>query len=205
MYNMYLLDGCRRPVCRAGARSYGRIAGAVIRSATRRLVDGGDDFRGLIEGAFQDHPAVGGIDHKQRNAELPGCLQAFPTLGVVAGNVNFDRCDMRLIQRMIANLLDNAIKYTPANGFIDVGLRITDDQSVLISVKDTGIGISKQDLAYIFERFYRCDPSRSQAGTGLGLSFARAGARAHDGDITVISAPDQGSAFTVTLPRGQHG
>ncbi|MGD9323257.1 MAG: HAMP domain-containing sensor histidine kinase, partial [Desulfobacterales bacterium] len=113
--------------------------------------------------------------------------------------------DMRLIQRMIANLLDNAIKYTPSNGSIDVGLRIADDQSVLISVKDTGIGISKQDLAHIFERFYRCDPSRSQAGTGLGLSFARAVARAHDGDITVTSAPDQGSAFTVMLPQGQPG
>ncbi|MGD9067627.1 MAG: HAMP domain-containing sensor histidine kinase, partial [Desulfobacterales bacterium] len=113
--------------------------------------------------------------------------------------------DMRLIQRMIANLLDNAIKYTPSNGSIDVGLRIADDQSVLISVKDTGIGISKHDLAHIFERFYRCDPSRSQAGTGLGLSFARAVARAHDGDITVTSAPDQGSAFTVMLPQGQPG
>jgi len=113
--------------------------------------------------------------------------------------------DMRLIQRMIANLLDNAIKYTPSNGSIDVGIRITDNQSALISVKDTGIGISKQDLAHIFERFYRCDPSRSQAGTGLGLSFARAVARAHDGDITVTSAPDQGSTFTVILPQGQIG
>ena len=113
--------------------------------------------------------------------------------------------DMRLIQRMIANLLDNAIKYTPSNGSIGVDLRITDNQSVLISVKDTGIGISKQDLVHIFERFYRCDPSRSQAGTGLGLSFARAVARAHDGDITVTSAPDQGSTFTIILPQGQPG
>jgi len=111
--------------------------------------------------------------------------------------------DMRLIQRMIANLLDNAIKYTPSNGSIDVDIRNTDNQSVLISVKDTGIGISKQDLAHIFERFYRCDPSRSQAGTGLGLSFARAVARAHDGDINVTSAPNQGSTFTVILPQGQ--
>jgi signal transduction histidine kinase len=113
--------------------------------------------------------------------------------------------DMRLIQRMIANLLDNAIKYTAPSGSIDVDIRNSDHQSVLISVKDYGIGISKQDLDHVFKRFYRCDPSRSQAGTGLGLSFARAVARAHNGDITVTSAPDQGSTFTVILPQGQPG
>jgi signal transduction histidine kinase len=112
--------------------------------------------------------------------------------------------DMRLIQRMVANLLDNAIKYTPSNGSIHVDIRSMDNQSALISVKDTGIGISEQDLPHIFERFYRCDPSRSQAGTGLGLSFARAVARAHDGEITVSSAPDKGSTFTVIIPKGQH-
>jgi signal transduction histidine kinase len=113
--------------------------------------------------------------------------------------------DMRLIQRMIANLLDNAIKYTPANGLIKVGIRFGDNQSIQISVKDTGIGISEQDLPHIFERFYRCDPSRSQAGTGLGLSFARAVARAHNGDITVSSTPDKGSTFTAVIAKGQPG
>jgi heavy metal sensor kinase len=113
--------------------------------------------------------------------------------------------DIRLIQRMIANLLDNAIKYTPPNGLIIVGIRFVDNQSALISVKDTGIGISEQDLPHIFERFYRCDPSRSQAGTGLGLSFARAVARAHNGDITVTSTPNKGSTFTAIIAKGQHG
>ncbi len=112
--------------------------------------------------------------------------------------------DVRLIQRMLANLLDNAIKYTPANGSIQVDIRTADNQSGQISVKDTGIGISEKDLPHIFERFYRCDPSRSQAGTGLGLSFARAVARAHNGDITVASTPDKGSTFTVIIPKGQH-
>ncbi len=109
--------------------------------------------------------------------------------------------DVRLIQRMIANLVDNAIKYTPANGSIHVDTCSVDDQSAQISVKDTGIGISEEDLPHIFERFYRCDPSRSQAGTGLGLSFARAVARAHNGDISVASAPHKGSTFTVILPQ----
>ena len=71
----------------------------------------------------------------------------------------------------------------------------------MISVKDTGIGISPSDLPRIFERFYRCDQSRSQAGIGLGLSLARAIARAHGGDITATSLPNQGSTFTVTLPK----
>jgi len=109
--------------------------------------------------------------------------------------------DQRLIQRMIANLLDNAIKYTSAGGTVKVAAHKQNNHSVLITVNDTGIGISDQELPRIFERFYRCDPSRSKAGIGLGLSFARAVARAHGGDITVTSRPDQGSTFTVTLPK----
>jgi len=76
-----------------------------------------------------------------------------------------------------------------------------DDTKVSISIKDTGIGISSSDLPHIFERFYRCDQSRSQPGTGLGLSLARAVARVHGGDITVESRLNHGSTFTVNLPR----
>jgi heavy metal sensor kinase len=108
--------------------------------------------------------------------------------------------DTRLIQRMIANLLDNAIKYTPTGGSIEMTVNTVDDAAA-ITVKDTGIGISEKDMPRIFERFYRCDPSRSEAGIGLGLSFARAIARAHGGDITVASQPDQGSTFTIILPK----
>jgi len=108
--------------------------------------------------------------------------------------------DNRLIQRMIANLLDNAIKYTPAGGSIEMTVNTLNDDAVAITVKDTGMGISEKDRPRIFERFYRCDPSRSEAGIGLGLSFARAVARAHGGDIKVTSTPNQGSTFTVTFP-----
>lgn len=108
--------------------------------------------------------------------------------------------DIRLIQRMIANLLDNAINYTPNDGRIEVSVLAESHQKVKIVINDTGIGISQGDLAHIFERFYRCDPSRSQSGTGLGLSFSQTVARAHGGDITVVSIPNQGSTFTVTLP-----
>jgi signal transduction histidine kinase len=116
--------------------------------------------------------------------------------------------DTRLIQRMLSNLLDNAIKYTPSGGSVNVSLS-EDDAQVVVSVKDTGCGISPDDLPRIFERFYRCDQSRSQAGIGLGLSLARAIARAHGGDITATSTLNQGSTFTVTLPknakRREHG
>ena len=108
--------------------------------------------------------------------------------------------DIRMIQRMIANLLDNAIKYTPPGGEVVVSVHMDDQQSVVVSVKDTGIGISTRDLSRIFERFYRCDPSRPQTGIGLGLSLARAIAHAHGGDIAVTSNPDKGSIFSVILP-----
>jgi heavy metal sensor kinase len=109
--------------------------------------------------------------------------------------------DIRMLQRMLSNLLDNAIKYTDPGGTVRVSVSECNGNNVAITVKDTGIGIPKEDLPHIFERFYRCDRSRSEAGTGLGLSLARAIARAHGGDITVVSGPGEGSAFTVTLPR----
>jgi len=117
----------------------------------------------------------------------------------VPGNFNISG-DNRMIQRMIANLLDNAIKYTPAGGSVELKVNTGNNGAVAIAVKDSGSGISENDIPHIFERFYRCDPSRSEAGIGLGLSFARAIARAHGGDISVFSKPEQGSTFTVTLP-----
>jgi heavy metal sensor kinase len=109
--------------------------------------------------------------------------------------------DNRMTQRMLSNLLDNAIKYTPSGGTVSVSVSENDERYVVITVKDTGIGISPDDLPRIFDRFYRCDQSRSQSGIGLGLSLARAIVRAHGGDITVASILNQGSTFTVTLPK----
>lgn len=110
------------------------------------------------------------------------------------------RGNTQQLQRMLANLLDNAVKYTLDGGRIETALALDKDH-ITITVSDNGIGISESSLARIFDRSYRCDASRSESGFGLGLSLARAIARSHGGDITVASIPDEGSTFTVTLPN----
>ena len=129
-------------------------------------------------------------------AEIEGLTLVCDTLDRLITNG-----DIRMVQRMISNLIDNAVKYTPAGGKIEITALSDGRQSIRISIKDSGRGICEKDLPHIFERFYRCDPSRSQTGTGLGLSFARAVARAHGGEITATSVPNEGSTFTVTLPN----
>jgi signal transduction histidine kinase len=107
--------------------------------------------------------------------------------------------DNQKLQRVISNLLDNALKYTPKGGTVTVSSDRNENE-VFVSFTDNGIGISEENLPRIFERFYRCDRSRSEAGIGLGLSFAQAIARAHGGDISVSSFYGRGSSFTLTLP-----
>jgi signal transduction histidine kinase len=109
------------------------------------------------------------------------------------------RGNIHMLQRMIANLLDNAIKYTDTFGEINVSL-YRGEESIIISVKDTGMGIDEKDLLHIFNRFYRCDPSRSKPGMGLGLSLAKAIAKAHGGNVRVYSVPHKGSTFQINLP-----
>lgn len=104
------------------------------------------------------------------------------------------------LQRMLANLLDNALKYTARQGKVSVDLA-RQAESFKLTVSDTGPGISQPDQVRVFERFFRCDASRGQNdGCGLGLSFARAVARAHQGEIQLYSTPGNGSRFTVSLP-----
>jgi signal transduction histidine kinase len=109
--------------------------------------------------------------------------------------------DIRMFQRMFSNLLDNAIKYTPSGGRVDVTIFTGPPEEVTVSIQDTGIGIADDELPHIIDRFYRGDRSRSTSGVGLGLSLSRAIARAHGGDIKVSTMPGKGSTFVVTLPR----
>jgi len=106
--------------------------------------------------------------------------------------------DRKRLQRAVANLLDNAVKYTPAGGSVTLTVQ-EEPTGVHLQITDTGMGIDGYDLPHVFERFYRGDKSRSTAGSGLGLSLARAIVRAHGGDITVNSSP-QGTTFHIILP-----
>jgi signal transduction histidine kinase len=107
--------------------------------------------------------------------------------------------DRRRLVQAVANLVDNAIKYTPAGGHVALRAR-AEPPRIVLEVRDDGAGIPAADLPRIWERLYRGDHSRSERGLGLGLSLVRAIARAHGGDAAVESAPGQGSMFRLTLP-----
>jgi two-component system phosphate regulon sensor histidine kinase PhoR len=99
------------------------------------------------------------------------------------------------------NLVDNAIKYSPAESTIQIAAR-KDDEEVTIAVKDSGCGIEKGHLSRIFERFYVVDKARSRklGGTGLGLAIVKHITNLHGGRVSVDSSPGQGSTFTIHLP-----
>jgi len=107
--------------------------------------------------------------------------------------------DASRIQQVVVNLLHNAIKFTPQGGQITISAA-QQPQAVLFSVKDTGMGISPEDLPRIFERFYKVDRSRASSGTGLGLAIALYIVEAHAGKIWAESEVNQGSTFYFTIP-----
>jgi signal transduction histidine kinase len=116
-----------------------------------------------------------------------------------AGKITADR---NRLQLLVSNLLDNAIKYTPEGGRVDLSAAFT-PSDVSITVRDSGIGIDPADLPRIWERLYRGDKSRSQRGLGLGLSLVKAFVEAHWGTVTAESPATGGSLFTVKLPRAK--
>ncbi len=109
------------------------------------------------------------------------------------------RADRERLRQALANLVDNAIKYTPAGGRVDVEARQVNG-AVRVSVKDTGAGIPEHEIPRIWDRLYRGDQSRTTRGLGLGLSLVRASVEAQGGTVTVESQPGRGSTFTIALP-----
>ena len=107
--------------------------------------------------------------------------------------------DQPRLEQVTVNLLHNAIKFTPSGGQILAGAQAQDDR-VIFSVKDTGIGIPASDLPRIFERFYKADRGRASGGTGLGLSISRHLVEAHGGKIWVESVEGKGSTFYYYIP-----
>lgn len=110
----------------------------------------------------------------------------------LTGNVN-------LIQRAVSNIIDNAIKFTKKDGtvFIESYIR---GNTVIISIKDSGIGIALEEQEHIFDKFYKVDKSRNTSGNGLGLSIARAYINLHNGNIKLDSEPGKGTTFIIELP-----
>jgi len=119
------------------------------------------------------------------------------------GKIEVVECfgDEELLIRALSNLTNNAIKYSNENDKVELSLH-KNDKNAIISVSDQGIGITKDSISMIFNRFYRVDSSgsRETGGSGLGLSIAQWICQAHSGNISVISEPDQGSTFSIELP-----
>jgi signal transduction histidine kinase len=110
--------------------------------------------------------------------------------------------DRTRLEQVAANLIDNAVKYTPSGGRVDILVERGADEAIL-RVRDTGPGIPADELPRIFDRLFRGDTSRTERGLGLGLSLVKAVVEAHGGRVNVVSEPGRGSVFTVSLPLGR--
>lgn len=110
--------------------------------------------------------------------------------------------DRQRIEQVIINIISNAIKYTPDGGQIDIKIKKTAHDSVIINIADNGIGIPQSDISHLFERFYRVEKSRNQdaGGTGLGLAIAKELVEAHGGSIKIESVLDKGTSVFIELP-----
>ena len=145
------------------------------------------DLRPLVEKIFSDlRPPA-----KSRNVEL---INQLPELTATA--------DADRLEQVLANLVDNAIKYGNSPGHVTVGGKKLEDGGIELFVQDDGPGIPPESLERVFERFYRVDKARAreQGGTGLGLSIVKHIVQAHGGEVRVESQPGKGAAFYFTLP-----
>ena len=119
-------------------------------------------------------------------------------------DLNSSKCSVNAdpirIRQTIGNILDNAVKYSPANSKINVDL-VNYDQKIVITIKDRGSGIRKDDIQYIWDRLYRSPAVSDIPGSGVGLSLVKAIVTAHKGSINVESTPGTGSVFTINLPK----
>ncbi len=173
----------------------------------RRLVDDIDHVSRAAEQRLDLHPEP--LDARDVVEEAFRAASAgFAEKGVRLAH-RHDRTAVRAVadpdrvREILDNLLGNALRHTPPGGAVTVTTTAAEPDSVEVSVCDTGEGIAAEHLPYLFDRFYRVDPARSRdtGGSGIGLTIARALARAHGGDLRATSAGSgAGAAFTLTLP-----
>lgn len=123
-------------------------------------------------------------------------------LAVEPGGAGTVRADGRRLRRALANLVDNAVKYTPPGGRVTLTTG-REPGGAWVAVRDTGVGITPEELPLVWDRLYRSERTRHERGLGLGLSLARAIVEAHGGRVTAESAEGEGSIFTVFLPTGE--
>ena len=109
--------------------------------------------------------------------------------------------DRDRLKQVIVNLIDNAIKYTPAGSRIAIAVEEAADRMAALSVADTGVGIARENLEFAFDRFYRVTTDRGEVGAGLGLAIVRSICAAHGGRVSVESKLGGGSTFLMEIPR----
>ena len=162
------------------------------------------DFRKLEMGGEKLHLAYGNISEFIANikesfndaAQKKGISLTLED-EMVRPIMAFDGAQM---QKMVNNLLSNALKFTPEGGMIHIRLYQDEQKRMVLEVSDTGIGIPKEDLEHIFDRFYRSDNTQMQPGSGIGLSLVKQYAEMHFGSISAYSEVGKGSTFTLTIP-----
>jgi heavy metal sensor kinase len=180
-----------------------------IQEESRRMARLVDDLLNLAS-ADAGHVQLR-VEELYLNDLLAECCRSVRPLAI-ARNIELEchsghdvavRGDEELLRRMILNLLDNAIRYTPPGGRVSAGVE-TEGSQVRIQVADTGMGIAPEASPHVFERFYRADKARSrqEGGFGLGLSIVKWIAESHHGAVELASQPGRGSTFTVHLQRG---
>ena len=162
------------------------------------LMDISEAETGTMKLAFEDvnlaelvHEVTGLYDHVADEAQVRMTTDVPEVLSL--------RADRTRLRQAVANLVDNAIKYTPSGGRVEIAATRA-EREVLLSVRDSGIGIPVDELPRIWDRLYRGDKSRSQRGLGLGLSLVKAVVQAHQGRVEASSDPGGGSVFSLSLP-----
>jgi two-component system phosphate regulon sensor histidine kinase PhoR len=200
-----LLDGAiddpdhRRPFLERIAEQGSRLYALILDLLSLARIESGEEAFNLQEVCVGEAVQECLSRHQARAEGKNQTLVATPTDGADAV-----WADEEAVGQILDNLVDNALKYTPADGRIEVRWR-GEDGRVLIEVQDTGIGIPPRDLPRVFERFYRVDKARSRelGGTGLGLSIVKHLVQAMHGSVWADSQPGQGATFFVRLPTPQ--
>ena len=194
----------------------GVVTDAVSQEAIANILSAAKDMRKLISNLLNLEKMEGGLELVYERTYflyfLMSCIESFQA---VAANKNIElrmetlsadrevELDHDRMIHALSNLISNAIKYTPFGGKITVTGKV-DGITAIVTVADTGIGISEDDLPHIFKRFYRAATSaRQHSGTGLGLAITKAIIEKHNGTIDVQSVVDKGTTFTVNLPLVQ--